>query len=114
MTNEIAELKVQNERTIRESIEVETRMKSYIIKNEEMLTQIKNSSYQKICDKFVRVEVLVPTIVEKPIEIVKYVEKVDLDSKVELSKKERLELKRQIRAEVNLEIAELEQNILAY
>jgi hypothetical protein len=50
------------------------------------------------------VEVLVPTIIERPIEVVRYVEKVDIDAKVELSKKERTELKRQIRADVNLEI----------
>jgi len=51
----------------------------------------------------VRVEVLVPTITEKEVIVTKYVEKVDIDAKVELSKKERQELKRQIRAEYNLE-----------
>lgn len=50
-----------------------------------------------------RVEVHIPTIIEKEIVVTKYVEKVDIDAKVELSKKERQELKRQIRAEYNLE-----------
>ena len=114
LMHDIAELKIQNEKVIRESVEVETRVRSLVIQNQEFVTQIKSNSYQKICDKFVRVEVLVPTIIEKPIEIIRYVEKVDVDAKVELSKKERTELIRQIRADVNLEIQELEQNILAY
>lgn len=67
-----------------------------------------------MCDKFVRIEVMVPQIVEKIFEVDRYIEKVDVDAKLELSKKERRELKRQIRDEVNLEIQELEQNILAY
>jgi len=57
---------------------------------------------------------MVPQIVEKVFEVDRYIEKVDVDAKLELSKKERRELKRQIRDEVNLEIQELEQNILAY
>jgi len=57
---------------------------------------------------------MVPQIVEKIFEVDRYIEKVDVDAKLELSKKERRELKRQIRDEVNLEIQELEQNILAY
>jgi len=57
---------------------------------------------------------MIPQIIEKVFEVDRYIEKVDVDAKLELSKKERRELKRQIREEVNLEIQELEQNILAY
>lgn len=103
LLTEIAELKIINEKVIRESVQSETKVRSLLIKNEECLVQIKNSSYQKLCDKFVRVEVLVPTIIEKEVVVTKYVEKVDISAKVELSKKERTELKRSIRAEYNLE-----------
>ena len=45
LLHEITELKIMNERVIRESVESETRVRSLVIKNEECLVQIKSQSY---------------------------------------------------------------------
>lgn len=68
----------------------------------------------KVVEKAIRVEVMVPTIVEKIYEVDRYIERPSLAAKLELTKRERAELKRMVRTEVNDEIMELEQNVLAY
>jgi hypothetical protein len=65
-----------------------------VIQNEDYVKTIKSSSYAKVCDKFVKIEVMVPQIVERVFEVDRFIEKVDIDAKVELSKRERAELKR--------------------
>lgn len=45
LLHEITELKIMNEKVIRESVESETRVRSLVIKNEECLVQIKSQSY---------------------------------------------------------------------
>jgi hypothetical protein len=44
----------------------------------------------------------------------RYIERPSLAAKLELTKRERAELKKMVRTEVNDEIMELEQNVLAY
>ena len=113
LTGEISHFKVENDKLLRFNVESETRIRSLVIQNEEVLTQVK-SGKQNICDKFVKVEVMVPQIVEKIYQVEKYIETVNVEGKLELSKKERRELTKQIRAEVDSEIHMLTENILAY
>jgi len=104
LMHEIAELKVQNEKVIRDSVEVETRVRSLVIQNEEHVKLIKTNNFSKVCDKIVKIEVMVPQIVERIFEVDRFIEKVDIDAKLELSKREKKEIERQVKATVNLEI----------
>ena len=95
---------MQNEKVIRDSVEVETRVRSLVIQNEEHVKLIKTNNFSKVCDKIVKIEVMVPQIVERIFEVDRFIEKVDIDAKLELSKREKKEIERQVKATVNLEI----------
>jgi hypothetical protein len=81
---------------------------------EEQKRLLESKQFVKVVEKAIRVEVMVPTVVEKIYEVDRYIERPSLEAKLELTKKERAELKRSVRIEVNEEIMELEQNVLAY
>ena len=71
---------------------------------EELKKQIETKQYVKVVEKAIRVEVMVPTVVERIFEVDRYIERPCIDAKIELSKKERADIKRSVRIEVNDEI----------
>lgn len=73
-----------------------------------------NQQSVKVTDKYIRVERIVPQVIEKVVKIEKIVEKDSPDVLTKLMEEERAILKRDIRNEFKEKIGELEANILAY
>lgn len=69
----------------------------------------------KVVDKFVRIERIVPQIIEKVVKVdYNVVGDTDLDGKFKLLEEERALIRKEIRNEFRDKISELENNILAY
>jgi len=84
-----------------------------IIANNTKLIESHNKSV-KVVDKFIRMERIVPQIVEKIVNVEVIVEKESADAKIKLTETEKALLRKEIREEVKSKIKELEANILAY
>ena len=87
-------------------------MKVTLTKNTELIAA--HGSGAKVVDKFVRVERIVPEILERVIQVEVIVEKENLDAKMQLTEAEKARLRKDIKAEIRKRIEELEANILAY
>jgi len=87
-------------------------MKVTLTKNTELIAA--HGSSVKVVDKFVRVERIVPEILERVIQVEVIVEKDNLDAKMQLTEAEKARLRKEIKAEIRKRIEELEANILAY
>ena len=68
----------------------------------------------KVVDKFIRMERIVPSIVEKIVSVEVVVEKESTDAKVKLTETEKALLRKEVKEEMRAKIRELEANILAY
>ena len=68
----------------------------------------------KVVDKFIRMERIVPSIVEKIVNVEVVVEKESTDAKVKLTETEKALLRKEVKEEMRAKIRELEVNILAY
>ena len=68
----------------------------------------------KVVDKFIRMERIVPSIVEKIMSVEVVVEKESTDAKVKLTETEKALLRKEVKEEMRAKIRELEANILAY
>ena len=84
-----------------------------IIANNTKLIESHNKSV-KVVDKFIRMERIVPQIVEKIVNVEVIVEKESTDAKIKLTETEKALLRKEIREEMKSKIKELEANILAY
>ena len=92
----------------------ETDLKIIIDKNNELVSSQGQNSQIKVVDKFVRIERIVPQIIEKVVKIEKIVEKESLETRNKLMEEERAILKKEIRIQFSEKIKELEANIFAY
>jgi hypothetical protein len=110
----IKQLNDDNKMHIEKTLIAESKIKNYLHEMEEQKKLLESKQFVKVVEKAIRVEVMVPTIVEKIYEVDRYIERPSLAAKLELTKRERAELKKMVRTEVNDEIMELEQNVLAY
>lgn len=104
----IKQLNDDNRMHIEKTLIAESKIKNYLHEMEEQKRLLESKQFVKVVEKAIRVEVMVPTIVEKIYEVDRYIERPSLDAKLELTKRERAELKRQVRIEVNEDIMELE------
>lgn len=69
----------------------------------------------KIVDKFVRIERIVPQIIEKVVKVdYNVIGETDIESKFKLLEEERALIRKEVRVEFREKIGELETNILAY
>ena len=84
-----------------------------IIANNNKLIENQNKSV-KVVDKFIRMERIVPSIVEKIVSVEVVVEKESTDAKVKLTETEKALLRKEVKEEMRAKIRELEVNILAY
>ena len=84
-----------------------------IIANNNKLIENQNKSV-KVVDKFIRMERIVPSIVEKIVSVEVVVEKESTDAKVKLTETEKALLRKEVKEEMRAKIRELEANILAY
>ena len=84
-----------------------------IIANNNKLIENQNKSV-KVVDKFIRMERIVPSIVEKIVNVEVVVEKESTDAKVKLTETEKALLRKEVKEEMRAKIRELEVNILAY
>jgi hypothetical protein len=87
-----------------EMLRSETKVKQYLHQNTELTRTIDLKRFEKVIEKSIRVEILVPEIKETIVEVDRYIERPSVDAKLELSKKERAEIKHMVRTEVNGEI----------
>lgn len=87
-------------------------MKVTLLKNTELIAA--QGSSVKVVDKFVRMERIVPEIIERVVQVETIVEKESIDAKIQLTETEKALLRKEIKAEIREKIKELEANILAY
>lgn len=109
---EIRELIEQLKESTEEMIKKETDLKVIIDKNNQLVES--QNTQIKIVDKFVRIERIVPQVIEKVVQVDKIVEKESDEVRTKLWEEERAILKREVRLEFSDRIQELEVNILAY
>lgn len=87
-------------------------MKVTLLKNTELIAA--QGSSVKVVDKFVRMERIVPEIIERIVQVETIVEKESIDAKIQLTETEKALLRKEVKAEIREKIKELEANILAY
>lgn len=109
---EIRELNAQLRTYLQEITKIETEMKVTLLKNTELIAA--QGSSVKVVDKFVRMERIVPEIIERVVQVETIVEKESIDAKIQLTETEKALLRKEIKAEIREKIKELEANILAY
>ena len=84
-----------------------------IVASNNKLIETHNKSV-KVVDQYIRMERIVPQIVEKIVNVEVIVEKASVDAKIKLTETEKAGLRKEIREEMREKIRELEANILAY
>ena len=84
-----------------------------IVANNTKLIETHNKSV-KVVDKFIRMERIVPQIVEKIVNVEVIVEKESTDGRIKLTETEKALLRKEVKEEMRFKIKELESNILAY
>ena len=84
-----------------------------IVANNTKLIETHNKSV-KVVDKFIRMERIVPQIVEKIVNVEVIVEKENTDARIKLTETEKALLRKEVKEEMRFKIKELESNILAY
>ena len=87
-------------------------MRLIVKKNNEFIST--HNSSTKIVDRNIRIERIVPQIIEKIVEVERVVEVTNEKAKIELTEKEKEALKKVIREEFKLKLKEMESNIRAY
>jgi hypothetical protein len=97
---------------IQEISHKETEMK-VIVANNNKLIETHNRSVKTV-DQYIRMERIVPQIVEKIVSVEVIVEKESADARIKLTETEKALLRREIKEEMREKIRELEANILAY
>lgn len=100
---EIRELTEQLRVQMEEMTVKETDLKVIIDRNNEILSK-QDTTQVKIVDKFVRIERIVPQVIEKVVKIEKIVEKESLETRNKLMEEERALLKKEIRIQFSEKI----------
>lgn len=90
----------------------ETEMR-VIVSNNAKLIETHNTSV-KVVDKYIRLERIVPQIIEKVINVEIIVERESAESRVKITETEKALMRKEIKGELREKIKELETNILAY
>lgn len=84
-----------------------------IVSNNNKLIETHNKSV-KVVDQYIRMERIVPQIIEKVVNVEVIVERESTDARIKLTETEKALLRREIKEEMREKIKELEVNILAY
>lgn len=84
-----------------------------IVSNNAKLIETHNTSV-KVVDKYIRLERIVPQIIEKVINVEIIVERESAESRVKITETEKALMRKEIKGELREKIKELETNILAY
>ncbi len=97
---------------IKEITHRETEMR-VIVSNNAKLIETHNTSV-KVVDKYIRLERIVPQIIEKVINVEIIVERESAESRVKITETEKALMRKEIKGELREKTKELETNILAY